>query len=156
MLDDELNERQKRFCDYYIETLNATESAIRAGYSENTASETGYENLRKPHIKKYIEERMNQKDPERIASQDEVLEYLTSVMRGNIKEECVVVEGCGEGISRASIMEKQVSPKDRNKAAELLGKRYGIFVEKIKADVSEKIMFVDNLKDDDVNGDDED
>lgn len=106
---DELREKQKRFIDYYIETANATESAKRAGYSEKTADRIGHENLKK--LEFFIQERLNHKQSDRIASQNEILEYFTSIMRSN-KEDT----------------------NDRTKCAELLGKRFGMFKEKLELD----------------------
>lgn len=134
-----LTPKQKAFADYYIETGNATESAIRAGYSKKTAAVIGAENLIKPNIKNYIEERMKQLEDERIAKADEVLKYLTAAMRGKIDEEVVVVEGEGEGCSSARIVKKEISAKDRIKAAELLGKRYRLFIDKVEADVNANV-----------------
>jgi len=108
---NKLTEKQKRFIDYYIETANATESAKRAGYSEKTADRIGHENLRK--LEFFIQERLEEKEDKRIASQDEVLEYLTKVMRGEEKDQFGL----------------DASLQDRTKCAELLGKRYGTFVE---------------------------
>ena len=121
-----LSEKQKRFIDYYIETLNASEAARRAGYSIKTANRIGQENLTKPVIKSAIEERLAQLESERIAGAEEVLKYLTAVMRGEEIEEQVVTVGTGQGESEVKIVKKKVSPKDRIKAAELLGKRYGL------------------------------
>jgi len=81
-----LTEKQKRFADYYIETGNATEAAIKAGYSQRTARFIGAENLTKPNIKLYIEQRLKELKDERIADATEVLQYLTSVMRGEMTE----------------------------------------------------------------------
>lgn len=134
-----LTPKQKAFADYYIETGNATESATRAGYSKKTAAVIGAENLIKPNIKNYIEERMKQLEDERIAKADEVLKYLTAAMRGKIDEEVVVVEGEGEGCSSARIVKKEISAKDRIKAAELLGKRYRLFIDKVEADVNANV-----------------
>lgn len=72
-----LTEKQKRFCDEYLIDLNATQAAIRAGYSEKTARQTATENLSKPYIREYIDKRLAEKDAELIADQDEVLKYLT-------------------------------------------------------------------------------
>ena len=108
-----LTEKQKRFIDYYIETANATESAKRAGYSEKTAKNIGAENLTKLNI--FIQEKLKQKEDSRIASQDEVLQYLTKVMRGEEKDQFGL----------------DASLQDRTKCAELLGKRYGTFKEKL-------------------------
>lgn len=130
-----LTEKQKRFCDEYLIDLNATQAAIRAGYSEKTAYRTGADNLRKPQIKKYIDQRMAEKEEALIADQDEVLKYLTSVLRGESQSTEIVVEGTGDGCSEARAIEKKPSEKDRLKAAELLGKRYGLYTEKIETDV---------------------
>ena len=81
-----LTPKQKKFADEYIISGNASQSAIDAGYSAKTAAETGYENLRKPHIKKYIDKRLKEIEDESIAEQTEVMQYLTRVMRGEEKE----------------------------------------------------------------------
>ena len=130
-----MTEKQKRFCDEYLIDLNATQAAIRAGYSERTAYSIGTENLRKPEISAYINSRMEEKNKELIADQDEVLKYLTSVMRGESTSEEIVVEGTGDGCSIARAIEKAPSEKDRLKAAELLGKRYGLYTERIEEKV---------------------
>lgn len=130
-----LTEKQKRFCDEYLIDLNAAQAAIRAGYSKKTASVIGIENLRKPNISEYIEKRMAEKEAQLIADQDEVLKYLTSVLRGESQSTEIVVEGTGDGCSEAKAIEKKPSEKDRLKAAELLGKRYGLYTEKIETDV---------------------
>lgn len=124
--------KQKRFCDEYLIDLNATQAAIRAGYSERTANRIATENMSKPVIKKYIAERMAEKESELIADQDEVLKYLTSVLRGESQSEIVVVEGQGDGLSRAKNIQKAPDEKERLKAAELLGKRYGLYTEKVE------------------------
>ncbi len=123
--------KQKRFCDEYLIDLNATQAAIRAGYSKKTAYSIGVENLKKPVLKSYIEKRMAEKENELIAAQDEVLKYLTSVMRGISRSSVVVVESTGDFCSRAREIEKAPDEKERLKAAELLGKRYGLYTEKI-------------------------
>lgn len=128
--------KQKAFADYYIQTGNATEAAIKAGYSKKTAAEAGSENLRKPHIKSYIDERLEQISSERIADAKEVMEYLTKIMRGQDVEEVIVVEGEGEGCSSARRMDKALNQKDRIKAAELIGKRYSMWTERVEAKVS--------------------
>ena len=78
---------------------------------------------------------MAEKEAELIADQDEVLKYLTSVLRGESQSTEIVVEGTGDGCSEARTIEKNPSEKDRLKAAELLGKRYGLYTEKIETDV---------------------
>ena len=81
-----LTEKQKRFCDEYLIDLNATQAAIRAGYSKKTAYSIGIENLKKPVIQNYIDKRLKQLEDERIAKADEVLKYLTKSMRQEITE----------------------------------------------------------------------
>ena len=119
-----LTEKQRRFVDYYIETGNASEAARRAGYSEKTAGWIGQENLQKPTIKAAIDARLKELEDKRIAKADEVLQFLTSTLRGEVKEERVVVEGTGEGRSDARIIKVQVSARDRLDAAKSLLKRY--------------------------------
>lgn len=81
-----LTPKQKAFADYYVECGNATEAAKRAGYSESSAKEIGCENLTKPNISAYIAERTAPTEQKRIATGDEVMEFFTAVMRGEIKD----------------------------------------------------------------------
>jgi terminase small subunit len=137
-----LTEKQKRFADYYIETGNITEAAVKAGYSKKTARVIGQENLLKPAIKGYIDEKLETMQDERTASAKEVLEFLTKSMRGEIKEEVVVVEGTGDGTSEARMVKKQIGLRDRIKSAELLGKRYRLFTDKVEIDGVVPVMIV--------------
>ena len=146
-----MTEKQKRFCDEYLIDLNATQAAIRAGCSKKTAKQIGQENLTKLDVKEYIEKRMAEKEKELIADQDEVLKYLTATMRRE-KKECVVVTTSeekstfvpdGEGKMRKQTVKKEVPRiveiparlSDANKAAELLGKAYGLYTDKVETDV---------------------
>lgn len=142
-----LTEKQKRFCDEYLVDLNATQAAIRAGYSEKTAKQIAQQNLTKLDIQEYIKKRMAEKEDALIAKQDEVLQTLTRVLRR--QEMDTVVVTCKERSSgydengKKVIVEKEVPRvvqiptrvNDLNKAAELLGKRYGLYTEKIETDV---------------------
>ena len=130
-----LTDKQKIFCDEYIISLNATQAAIKAGYAEKTAYAIGAENLKKPKIQSYISERMEQKESSLIATQDEVLQYLTSVLRGESQTTDTLLVGIGNGWQEVQEGEKKPSEKDRLKAAELLGKRYGLYTDKVSADV---------------------
>lgn len=127
-----LTAKQQRFCDEYLIDLNATQAAIRAGYSARSARQIADRNMSNDDIKKYIAARMAEKESELIADQDEVLKYLTSVLRGESQSEEIVVEGTGDGCSEARTMQKAPSEKDRLKAAELLGKRYALFTDKVE------------------------
>ena len=120
-----LTVKQRRFVDAYIETGNAAEAARRAGYKSRNADVMGRENLRKPTVRKVLEARLKEIEDKRIAKAKEVMEFLTSSMRGEIKEEAVV-EGVGDGCSAARIIEKQIGANDRIKAAVQLAKRYGL------------------------------
>ena len=127
--------KQKRFCDEYLIDLNATQAAIRAGYTEKYAHTNVTKLLQNTTVKEYIAERMAEKESELIADQDEVLKYLTSVMRGKSQSEVIVVEGVGMGESEARAMQKAPDEKERLRAAELLGKRYGLYTEKVEQQV---------------------
>ena len=137
--------KQKRFCEEYLVDLNATQAAVRAGYSEKTAKQAGSENLSKPDLKACIEEQLARIQSERIADAAEVMEYLTRVMRGEETEEVVAVEGQGDGVSRAALIVKNLSGKDRLKAAELLGKRYSLFTDKVAVDSTAAVQIIDDL-----------
>ena len=144
-----LTEKQRRFVDYYIETGNASEAARKAGYSEKTCRVTGQENLLKPAIKSAIGKRLQELKNSRTATLNEVLGFITAVMRGEVAEDVIVTEGTGDGCSEARIMQKQASARDRLEAAKALEKRLGRFIdlekeeqqlriEKLKADVAER------------------
>ena len=133
--------KQKRFADEYIISTNATQAAIKAGYSENTAKVIGYENLQRPEIREYIDKRMKQHEQKQIASQEEVLMYLTSLIRGNETEQTLIMNGdYGQEIT-----DIEVSAKDRIKAAELLGKRWGTWTEKVDITADLAVTFVDDV-----------
>lgn len=159
-----LTAKQQRFCDEYLIDLNATQAAIRAGYSKKTAYKASdwlnEKSQEKPSSKfnramrEYIDNRLAEKEKALIADQDEVLKYLTSVMRGESVSTEIVVEGTGDGCSEARAMEKEPSEKERLKAAELLGKRYGLYTEKVEADVDADLNInIDYGNDDDAGGD---
>lgn len=118
-----MNARQKRFCDEYLIDCNATQAAIRAGYSAKTAKITGAKLLTNANLKAYIEEQLEKIHNEKTADAQEVLEYLTAVMRGQYTEQ--VLKLVGEGVQ--TITDIDVAAKERIKAAELIGKRYGLF-----------------------------
>ncbi|MCI9092716.1 MAG: terminase small subunit [Coprobacillus sp.] len=135
--------KQKRFCDEYLIDLNATQAAIRAGYSKKSAKQVANENLTKPYLKMYIEERMKEKEDSLIAKQDEVLKYLTSVMRGESSSSVLAL--CGEGVQE--VIDKPPDEKERMKAAELLGKRYRLFTDKVEVEGAVPIVIVDDIDD---------
>lgn len=139
-----MNEKQKRFCDEYLIDCNATQAAIRAGYSPKTAYSIGEENLKKPELKTYIEQQLERIHNEKTADTQEVLEYLTAVMRGEHTEQ--VLRLVGDGVQEISDI--NVSAKDRIKAAEMLAKRYGLLVDKVSvqddSEILVKVEYEDN------------
>lgn len=139
-----LTKKQKRFADEYLIDLNATQAAIRAGYSAKTAKVTGAKLLTKANLRAYIDEQLDRMHSEKTADAQEVIEYLTSVLRGESEGEELVNEFQGDGISKAMNVKKKPSEKDKLRAAELLGKRFGIFTDKIEGSVriSEKLADV--------------
>ena len=165
-----LTEKQRRFVDYYVETGNASEAARRAGYSKKTAGWIGQENLQKPTIKAAVDARLKELEDKRIATADEVMQFLTSTLRGEVTVERVVVEGTGEGRSDARIITVQVSARDRLEAAKSLLKRYPmqldakeqkLRLQKLEAEIKaaeqvddDAVTIVDDLGEGD--GDDED
>lgn len=120
-----MNAKQKRFCDEYLVDCNATQAAIRAGYSARTANEQAARLLANVSIKAYIDEKMERLHNERTADAQEVLEYLTAVMRGQHTEQTLI--SIGDGVQKIGDIE--VGARDRLKAAELIGKRFGLFKE---------------------------
>ena len=124
------------FADEYIINLNATQSYLKA-YPEatyNTARTEGSKLLAEPNIKSYIDEQMAKKQDERIMKQDEILMLLTSIARGEQTEQTLQL--CGDGCQE--LVNKDISAKDRIKALELLGKRYGTFADKVIVDVDKE------------------
>lgn len=134
---DKLTNKQMIFANEYLVDLNATR-AYKKAYpnvkKDSVAASAAVRMLRNVKVKNYIDEQLKKIEDESIADAAEVMKYLTKVMRNELKEEVVVVEGEGEGCSSARIVKKDISAKDRNKAAELLGKRYRLFVDKVESD----------------------
>ena len=124
------------FADEYIISLNATQSYLKAypKASYETANVEGCKLLVKPSIKAYIDEQMAKKQDDRIMKQDEILRLLTAIARGEQTEQTLKGEGNGFQI----LVDKDISAKDRLKALELLGKRYGTFADKVIVDVDKE------------------
>lgn len=134
-----MNARQKRFCDEYLIDCNATQAAIRAGYSPKTAKQIGQRMLTNVDLKAYIDEQLERIHNEKTADAQEVLEYLTAVMRGQHTEQTLQL--IGDGVQKISDID--VSAKERLKAAELIGKRYGMFKDNVNLGESRVIIVSD-------------
>lgn len=111
-----LTPKQKAFADYFIECGNATDAARKAGYSKDACRQIATENLSKPSISSYIQERMAQQDADRVATADEVVRFYSSVMRGEVKDSFGL----------------DASLSDRLKAADSLMKRYAVGADREK------------------------
>ncbi|MDW8777352.1 terminase small subunit [Streptococcus suis] len=129
--------KQQRFADEYIICGNATEAAIKAGYSGKYANTNASKLLQNTTIKSYIDERLEELKSEKVANQQEVLEYLTSVMRGQTQEQTL----CSIGELGQQVIDIDVGAKDRIKAAELLGKRHRLWTDKVEAEVNGTVVF---------------
>ena len=119
---NKLTAKQKKFCDEYIKSGNATDAAIKAGYSAKTAKQTGAENLSKPYLKSYIDAKMKEIESHKIADAKEVLEFYTKVLRGEVIEE-VPMSTADEVI----VVKKKPSIKDKVTASKEIMKRYPLF-----------------------------
>ncbi|MCS4487203.1 terminase small subunit [Staphylococcus americanisciuri] len=136
-----LSLKQQKFADEYIRTGNIYQSAINAGYSHNYANKNGSKMLGKVGIKSYIDARLEEIKKDSIADQDEILQYLTSVFRGETKEQTLI--GVGDGAQEIESID--VSAKDRIKAAELLGKRYMMWTDKQQVEHTGAVVFNDDI-----------
>lgn len=137
-----MTEKQKRFCDEYLIDCNATrayKAVYRSIKSDEVARKAGSRLLTNVDVKKYITNRMEEIHNEKTADVQEVIEYLTSVLRGESSSTEIVVEGTGDGCSEARTIEKAPSEKERLKAAELLGKRYGLYTDKVDLDADAEL-----------------
>lgn len=131
-----MTEKQMLFAEEYLKDLNATRAYLEVYKnvkSDRVASACASKLLAKANIKAYIDKRLEEIHDEKTADAKEVIEYLTSVMRGESQSE--VLSLCGSG--RQEVIEKGPEEKDRLKAAELIGKRYGLFTDRFQIE-SEK------------------
>lgn len=128
--------KQQRFADEYIISGNATQAAVKAGYSSKYANTNASKLLQNTTIKSYIDERLAQLASDKVATQEEVLIYLTSVMRGETQEQTL----CSIGELGQEVIDIDVGAKDRIKAAELLGKRFRMWTEKVETDITQAVV----------------
>ncbi|MDO4548851.1 MAG: terminase small subunit [Clostridia bacterium] len=145
-----MTNKQRAFCDEYLIDRNATRAYL-AAYphvkSSEVARKAGSRLLTNVDVDEYIKARMEEISAGKVAQAQEVMEYLTAVLRGESAAEIVVVEGQGDGISRARRVQKLPDEKERLKAAELLAKRYGLFTENVKI-AGGLVTIVDDIPDD--------
>ena len=136
LIEKKLTPKQQAFADYYIELGNAEQAAIKAGYSEKYARGNAHKLVANSCIKAYMDERMEALKTERVADQQEILETLTSVIRGEARAATLVGVGGGE-----EYIEKNMPPTmaERIRAAELLGKRYRMWTDKVDIEHSGEV-----------------
>lgn len=146
MSEHKLTIKQQAFADYYIELGNATQAYLRAYPNvkkENVASAAGIRMLRNVKVKNYIDKQMEILKSERVADQQEILELLTSVVRGESKSATLI--GVGEG-AQAIADEMPPTTAERIRAAELLGKRYAMWTDKQDVNANITPVFVDDIE----------
>lgn len=140
-----MTEKQKRFCDEYLIDLNGTR-AYKAAYpsvkSDKTAGANAARLLGNASVRAYLDAELEKLHNAKTADAQEVMEYLTTVLRGESSASVVVVEGEGDGCSSARIVQKPPDEKERLKAAELLGKRFGLFTEKVNLEGNIPVVIV--------------
>lgn len=142
-----MTEKQKKFADEYLIDLNATR-AYKAAYpnvkKDEAASVNGSKLLRNAKVKSYIDEQLASLHDKRIAKTEDVMIYLSDVMRGESKSSVLAM--CGDGCQK--VIEKPPDERERLKAAELLGRRYGMFTEKVELNQTGKVVILDDIPDD--------
>lgn len=132
--------KQKKFADEYIRLGNSTQAAINAGYSKKTARQIGADNLSKAYIREYINEKMDALDKKKTMQIKEIMEELTSIARGEIKEERLDKDG--------HIVETRPLFADRLKAMDMLGKRYGMW-NGMAQEAASQTVIIDDMTDGD-------
>ena len=147
-----MTENQKIFCDEYLKDRNATR-AYKVAYpnvkKDTVAATNGGRMLRNAEIEKYISEQLEKLHNDRTADTQEIMEYLTSVMRGKSESEEIVLKGVGKGSQRIEKVQKKPSEKDKLKAAELLGKRFGMFKDNVNVSGTVPIVIEEDMDDSD-------
>ena len=146
--ETKLTEKQLAFIDFYLETLNGREAYKRAygTKNNNTADVNASKLLSNTKVKKIVDERLAEIASKRIAKVEEVQQFLTSAMRGEIQEEITALQpNAITGAMETVIMSKQLSAKDRIKCAELLGKANRLFIDKVETDITERVVIIDDL-----------
>ena len=140
VMENGMTEKQKIFADEYIICLNATR-AYKKAYpnvkKDEVARSNGSRLLTNANVKAYIDEQLEKLQSERVADQQEVMEYLTAVMRGKKTEPLLVLDGEG----KQKVVNAIPPVQARTKAAELLGKRYRLFTDKQEVEVQGTVVF---------------
>ena len=116
MADEKLTPKQKRFCEEYLKSGNATDAAKKAGYKEKAAHSVGAENLRKPAISSYIKRRLDEQEAAQVADSNEILRFYTAVMRGEVKDQFGMDASLSDRLKAGdSLMKRYAAASDRNR-----------------------------------------
>lgn len=116
MADEKLTPKQKRFCEEYLKSANASEAAKKAGYSLKTAPFIGAENLKKPQISAYIKRRLDEQEAAQVADSNEILKFYTAVMRGEVKDQFGMDASLSDRLKAGdSLMKRYAAASDRNR-----------------------------------------
>lgn len=116
MADEKLTPKQRRFCEEYLKSGNATEAAKKAGYKEKAAHSMGAENLRKPAISAYIKRRTDEQESALVADSNEILKFYTAVMRGEVKNQFGMDASLSDRLKAGdSLMKRYAAASDRNR-----------------------------------------
>ena len=135
------NKKHERFCIEYIVDLNASQAAIRTGYAHKNANNIGSRLLANANIRARVDELLAEMQNSRIADANEVLEYLTAVIRGEKQEEVLITDALG----RTEVKLKAIGGREQVKAAELLAKRYSLLTDNVKMNGAAPVQIVDDL-----------
>lgn len=161
-----LTAKQKTFCDEYLIDLNATQAAIRAGYSSDSAKEIGCENLTKPNLRAYIDKKIANRSKRTGINQDRVIRELARIAFVNANDvinmdEATLKADASEDdtatISSVKVktiptkegegVEREIRLADKLKALELLGKHLGMFKDKLEIEGKVPVQIVDDIDD---------
>ncbi len=118
MADEKLTQKQKRFCEEYLKSGNATDAAKKAGYKEKAAHSVGAENLRKPAISAYIKRRMGEQEAALVADANEVLQFYSAVMRGEVKDQFGIDASLSDRLKAADSLAKRLAAAELKPNAE--------------------------------------
>lgn len=144
MAEKKLTAKKQRFCDEYLISFNATQAAIKAGYSEKTAYSQGQRLLKNVEVKAYLDEQKERIHSEKTADAKEVMEYLTAVMRGESSSSVLARDELGAD----RVIIKPPDEKEKLKAAELLGKAHMMFTDKVQQEVDMELNITVDYGDD--------
>ena len=161
-----MTKKQKRFCEEYLIDLNATQAAIRAGYSPKSAGDTGSEILKYPDVRAYVDKLLAEQSVRTGVIADRVIRELAKVAfvkatdvidtdTGNVRDDATDNDrACIAAVKVKRVngadfdsTEREIRLCDKVKALELLGKHLGLFEDNINVDVNGAVKIVDDIED---------